>query len=195
MHTVINVKNAGPACPPAELIEPRSMLTGAKPILKETEHWYLPLGDLQPEIEAWLDTREGWKSNVMGQCKSWLKSGLTDRAVTRDLSWGVPVPVDGAEGKVLYVWFDAPIGYISATKEWGIQKGDHELWKRYWMDEQTDLIHFIGKDNIVFHCIMFPATLMKHGGFVLPRNVPANEFLNLEGQKIVYLPRLGSMAA
>jgi len=177
-------EKCGTSLSPAELIEPRSMLTGAKPILKETEHWYLPLGDLQPEIEAWLDTREGWKSNVMGQCKSWLKSGLTDRAVTRDLSWGVPVPVDGAEGKVLYVWFDAPIGYISATKEWGIQKGDHELWKRYWMDEQTDLIHFIGKDNIVFHCIMFPATLMKHGGFVLPRNVPANEFLNLEGQKL-----------
>lgn len=177
-------EKCGTSLSPAELIDPRSMLTGAKPEHRETEHWYLPLGDLQPEIEAWLNTRENWKSNVMGQCKSWLSGGLNDRAVTRDLNWGVPVPLEGAKGKVLYVWFDAPIGYISATKEWAISKGDPDLWKTYWMDQETDLYHFIGKDNIVFHCIMFPATLMKHGDFVLPKNVPANEFLNLEGQKL-----------
>jgi methionyl-tRNA synthetase len=177
-------EKCGTSLSPAELIDPRSMLTGAKPEHRETEHWYLPLGELQPEIEAWLNTRENWKQNVMGQCKSWLNAGLSDRAVTRDLNWGVPVPLDDAKGKVLYVWFDAPIGYISATKEWGIQKGDPELWKTYWMDQDTDLLHFIGKDNIVFHCIMFPATLMQHGGFILPKNVPANEFLNLEGQKL-----------
>lgn len=177
-------EKCGTSLSPSDLIDPRSMLTGATPEHRETEHWYLPLGDIQPEIESWLSTRENWKSNVMGQCKSWLSAGLSDRAVTRDLNWGVPVPLEDAKGKVLYVWFDAPIGYISATKEWGIEKGDPELWKTYWMDEDTDLIHFIGKDNIVFHCIMFPATLMKHGGFVLPKNVPANEFLNLEGQKL-----------
>lgn len=177
-------EKCGTSLSPSELIDPRSMLTGATPEHRETEHWYLPLGDLQPEIEAWLNTRENWKPNVMGQCKSWLNAGLTDRAVTRDLNWGVPVPVDGAEGKVLYVWFDAPIGYISATKEWGIEKGNPDLWKKYWMDQDSELLHFIGKDNIVFHCIMFPATLMKHGDFILPKNVPANEFLNLEGQKL-----------
>jgi methionyl-tRNA synthetase len=177
-------EKCGTSLSPSELINPRSMLTGATPEHRETEHWYLPLGDLQPEIQAWLDTRVDWKPNVMGQCRSWLNAGLTDRAVTRDLNWGVPVPLEGAEGKVLYVWFDAPIGYISATKEWAISKGNPDLWKTYWMDEETDLLHFIGKDNIVFHCIMFPATLMKHGGFVLPKNVPANEFLNLEGQKL-----------
>lgn len=133
------------------------MLTGSEPELRETEHWYLPLGDLQPEIESWLDTRNGWKNNVMGQCKSWISGGLTDRAVTRDLNWGVPVPLDNAKGKVLYVWFDAPIGYISATKEWAIQQGDESKWKEYWQNEDSRLIHFIGKDNIVFHCIMFPA--------------------------------------
>jgi methionyl-tRNA synthetase len=177
-------EKCGTSLSPSELIDPKSMLTGAAPELRETEHWYLPLGEFQPEIEAWLNTRVNWKPNVMGQCRSWLNTGLTDRAVTRDLNWGVPVPLDGAEGKVLYVWFDAPIGYISATREWAESINQPELWKTYWMDEQTDLIHFIGKDNIVFHCIMFPATLMKHGGFVLPKNVPANEFLNLEGQKL-----------
>lgn len=177
-------EKCGTSLSPSELIEPRSMLTGATPVLRETEHWYLPLGDIQPEIEAWLDTREDWKPNVVGQCKSWLKAGLTDRAVTRDLNWGVPVPLPDATGKVLYVWFDAPIGYISATKEWAIQNGNPDKWKDYWMDQDSDLIHFIGKDNIVFHCIMFPATLMKHGDYVLPKNVPANEFLNLEGQKL-----------
>lgn len=177
-------EKCGTSLSPSELIDPRSMLTGAKPEHRETEHWYLPLGDLQPEIEAWLNTRENWKPNVMGQCKSWISGGLNDRAVTRDLNWGVPVPLPDAKGKVLYVWFDAPIGYISATKEWAESIGDPERWKTYWMDDETDLYHFIGKDNIVFHCIMFPAMLMKHGGFVLPKNVPANEFLNLEGQKL-----------
>lgn len=177
-------EKCGTSLSPSELIDPKSALTGSKPEFRETEHWYLPLGEFQNDIEAWLDTRNGWKNNVLGQCKSWLNAGLTDRAVTRDLNWGVPVPVPGAEGKVLYVWFDAPIGYISATKEWAIEKGEPELWKKYWQDEESHLIHFIGKDNIVFHCIMFPAMLMKHGEFILPENVPANEFLNLEGKKL-----------
>lgn len=177
-------EKCGSSLSPTELIDPVSSITGNKPILKKTEHWYLPLGDFQERLEKWIDTRENWKANVIGQCKSWLKSGLEDRAVTRDLTWGVPVPLPDADGKVLYVWFDAPIGYISATKEWAVQKGDPELWKTYWQDEDTDLIHFIGKDNIVFHCIMFPAMLMQHGGYVLPKNVPANEFLNLEGEKL-----------
>lgn len=177
-------EKCGTSLSPSELIHPKSMLTGSEPELRETEHWYLPLGSLQPEIEAWLDTRKGWKNNVMGQCKSWISGGLTDRAVTRDLNWGVPVPLDEAKGKVLYVWFDAPIGYISATKEWAIQQGDESKWKDYWQNENSRLIHFIGKDNIVFHCIMFPAMLMKHGNFILPENVPANEFLNLEGRKL-----------
>lgn len=177
-------EKCGSTLSPSELLNPRSALTGATPEYRETEHWYIPLGDLQPQLEAWLDTKTDWKPNVMGQVKSWLTAGLGDRAVTRDLNWGVKVPLDDAEGKVLYVWFDAPIGYISATKEWAVQKGDPELWKSYWRDEDSDLIHFIGKDNIVFHCLMFPATLMAYGGYVLPKNVPANEFLNLEGQKL-----------
>jgi methionyl-tRNA synthetase len=177
-------EKCGTSLSPSELINPQSMLTGSTPELKETEHWYLPLGDLQPEIEQWLSTKDNWKSNVMGQCKSWLTSGLSDRAVTRDLNWGVKVPLEEAKDKVLYVWFDAPIGYISATKEWAQQTGKPDEWELYWKDEDTDLIHFIGKDNIVFHCIMFPAVLMKYGGYILPKNVPANEFLNLEGQKL-----------
>ncbi len=177
-------EKCGTSLSPSELIDPRSALTGSKPEFRETEHWYLPLGEFQNDIESWLNTRENWKTNVMGQCRSWIAGGLTDRAVTRDLNWGVPVPLEEAPGKVLYVWFDAPIGYISATKEWAEQKGDPDAWKTYWMNQETDLLHFIGKDNIVFHCIMFPAMLMKHGGFVLPKNVPANEFLNLEGQKL-----------
>jgi methionyl-tRNA synthetase len=144
----------------------------------------MPLGDVQPKLEKWIQTRENWKPNVMGQVKSWLSDGLADRAVTRDLSWGVPVPLDEAEGKVLYVWFDAPIGYVSATKEWAQEQGKPELWKDFWQNEDTELYHFIGKDNIVFHCIMFPVILMEHGGYVLPKNVPANEFLNLEGKKL-----------
>lgn len=177
-------ENCGTSLSPTELKFPVSALTGEEPVLKETQHWYMPLGDIQPKLEAWLDTREGWKPNVMGQVKSWLHDGLADRAATRDLTWGVPVPLEEAKGKVLYVWFDAPIGYISATKEWAEQTGDPDAWKKYWQDEQTELYHFIGKDNIVFHCIMFPIVLMEHGGYVLPKNVPANEFLNLEGRKL-----------
>lgn len=177
-------ENCGTSLSPMELIDPVSAITGDVPETRETEHWYLPLGDFQEKLEKWIETRENWKPNVTGQVKSWLNDGLADRAVTRDLSWGVPVPLDEAEGKVLYVWFDAPIGYISATKEWAEQQGDPDLWKTYWQDEETDLIHFIGKDNIVFHCIMFPAMLMAHGDYVLPKNVPANEFLNLESKKL-----------
>ncbi|MCW9706347.1 methionine--tRNA ligase [Fodinibius salsisoli] len=177
-------ENCGTSLSPTELIDPKSAITGDTPETRKTKHWYLPLGDFQQKLEDWLDTRENWKPNVAGQVKSWLNDGLADRAVTRDLTWGVPVPLEEADGKVLYVWFDAPIGYISATKEWAQQEGDPDLWKTYWQDEETDLIHFIGKDNIVFHCIMFPATLMAHGDYVLPKNVPANEFLNLESKKL-----------
>ncbi len=177
-------ENCGTSLSPTELINPISALSGEVPELKETEHWYMPLGDVQPKLEKWLETREGWKSNVMGQVKSWLNDGLSDRAATRDLSWGVPVPLDEAKGKVLYVWFDAPIGYISATKEWAQEQGNPDDWKDYWQNEKTELYHFIGKDNIVFHCIMFPIVLMEHGDYVLPTNVPANEFLNLEGKKL-----------
>ncbi|MFH5832384.1 methionine--tRNA ligase [Halalkalibaculum sp. DA384] len=177
-------EQCGTSLSPTELIDPRSALTGNKPITKKTEHLYLPMGDYQQELEEWLDTRENWKPNVMGQVKSWLNDGLSDRAMTRDLTWGVPVPVEGFEDKVLYVWFDAPIGYISATKEWARQQGDPERWKAYWQDEEVELVHFIGKDNIVFHCIIFPMLLMQHGDYVLPENVPANEFLNLEGKKL-----------
>lgn len=177
-------EKCGTSLSPTELIDPVSALSGEKPELKETEHWYMPLGDTQEKLEKWLDTRKNWKPNVMGQVKSWLNDGLADRAATRDLSWGVPVPLDNAKGKVLYVWFDAPIGYISATKEWAEEKGTPEVWKDYWQDENSELYHFIGKDNIVFHCIMFPTILMEHGGYVMPENVPANEFLNLEGKKL-----------
>src|SRR5690625_230228 len=177
-------ENCGTSLSPAELINPKSAITGDTPETRKTTHGYLPLGDFQEKREQWIASRENWKPNVAGQVKSWLRDGLSDRAVTRDLSWGVPVPLEDAEGKVLYVWFDAPIGYISATKEWAEQQGDPELWRTYWQDEETDLIHFIGKDNIVFHCIMFPAILMAYGDYVLPKNVPANEFLNLEGQKL-----------
>jgi methionyl-tRNA synthetase len=177
-------ENCGTSLSPTELIDPVSALSGEKPELKETEHWYMPLGDTQEKLEKWLDTRKNWKPNVMGQVKSWLNDGLADRAATRDLSWGVPVPLENAEGKVLYVWFDAPIGYISATKEWAEKNGNPDIWKDYWQNEDTELYHFIGKDNIVFHCIMFPTILMEHGGYVMPKNVPANEFLNLEGKKL-----------
>ncbi|SMO34916.1 methionine--tRNA ligase [Gracilimonas mengyeensis] len=177
-------EKCGTSLSPTELIDPVSALSGEKPELKKTEHWYMPLGEVQPKLEKWIETRENWKPNVMGQVKSWLNDGLADRAATRDLSWGVPVPLEEAEGKVLYVWFDAPIGYVSATKEWARDKGEPELWKKYWQDEDTELYHFIGKDNIVFHCIMFPVVLMEHGDYVLPKNVPANEFLNLEGKKL-----------
>jgi methionyl-tRNA synthetase len=176
---------------PADLIKPRSAITNEKPILKESTHWYLPLARFQKQLEDWIGKHPEWRPNVLGQIQSWFKQGLKDRAVTRDLSWGVPIPQRVAQnenvdptGKVLYVWFDAPIGYISATKEWAEGKGQPDLWKEYWMDqENTHLVHFIGKDNIVFHCIIFPAMLMGHGDFVLPENVPANEFLNIKGLK------------
>lgn len=166
-----------------ELINPKSALSGNQPIKKETTHWYLPLDEQEDFLKQWiLDDHKEWKSNVYGQCKSWLDAGLKPRAVTRDLDWGVPVPVEGADGKVLYVWFDAPIGYISATKELAAQKGFD--WEKYWKDDETELVHFIGKDNIVFHCIIFPAMLKADGSYILPENVPANEFLNLEGNKL-----------
>jgi methionyl-tRNA synthetase len=174
-------ERCGSSLSPTDLIDPRSTLSGNKPVLKQTKNWFLPLDKLQPKIKNYLEQHSDWKPNVYGQCKSWLDSGdgLQPRAMTRDLDWGVPVPVNGAEGKVLYVWFDAPIGYISATKE---LLPDH--WEEYWKKQDTRLIHFIGKDNIVFHCIIFPAMLMEHGEFILADNVPANEFLNLEGDKI-----------
>ena len=163
----------------ADLINPHSALSGSKPVLRKTKHWYLPLDKYEPFLRRWiLDQHQEWKGNVYGQCKSWLDAGLKPRAVTRDLNWGVPVPLEGATGKVLYVWFDAPIGYISATKALTPD------WEKYWKDEDTRLVHFIGKDNIVFHCIVFPAMLRAHGGYILPDNVPANEFLNIEGQKV-----------
>lgn len=162
-----------------DLINPKSAISGNVPVLKETKHWYLPLDKYEPWLKEWiLEGHKEWKSNVYGQCKSWLDSGLHPRAVTRDLNWGVPVPVEGAEGKVLYVWFDAPIGYISATKEMTPD------WEKYWKDEDTKMVHFIGKDNIVFHCIIFPSMLKAEGSYILPDNVPSNEFLNLEGDKI-----------
>ncbi|MFN1833848.1 methionine--tRNA ligase [Balneola sp. MJW-20] len=177
-------ENCGTSLSPTELKNPVSALSGEVPELKETTHWYMPLGEVQPKLEEWVDTWDGWKANVTGQVRSWLNDGLSDRAATRDLSWGVPVPVEGGEGKVLYVWFDAPIGYISATKEWAKASGEVDKWKDFWQDQNTELYHFIGKDNIVFHCIMFPILLMEHGDYVLPKNVPANEFLNLEGKKL-----------
>ncbi len=177
-------EKCGTSLSPTELIDPVSTLSGVKPVFKETKHWYLPLDQYTDFLKDWiLEGKKGdWKPNVYGQVKSWLDDGLKPRAVTRDLDWGIPVPVKGAEGKVLYVWFDAPIGYISSTKEWATEKGVD--WEPYWKDEETELIHFIGKDNIVFHCIIFPAMLKAHGDYILPKNVPANEFLNLEGQKL-----------
>jgi methionyl-tRNA synthetase len=171
-------ERCGTSLSPTDLINPVSALSGEKPVLKKTKNWFLPLDKLQPKIEAYINSHSDWKPNVFGQCKSWLNQGLQPRAMTRDLDWGVKVPLKDAENKVLYVWFDAPIGYISATKE--LTKD----WEKYWKDKETRLIHFIGKDNIVFHCIIFPAMLMCDGEYILPDNVPANEFLNLEGQKI-----------
>ena len=174
-------ERCGTSLSPTDLIDPKSTLSGNKPVLKQTKNWFLPLDKLQPKIKTYLDKHGDWKPNVYGQCRSWLDSGdgLQPRAMTRDLDWGVPVPISGADEKVLYVWFDAPIGYISATKELL-----PNTWQDYWKNDDTRLIHFIGKDNIVFHCIIFPAMLMEHGEFILADNVPANEFLNLEGEKI-----------
>lgn len=172
-------EKCGTSLSPTELINPKSTLSGEKPVLKKTKNWFLPLDKMQPQIEKFIESHKDWKVNVYGQCKSWLDQKLQPRAMTRDLDWGVKVPLKDADGKVLYVWFDAPIGYISATKE--LLGND---WKKYWHDKETRLIHFIGKDNIVFHCIIFPAMLLAHGDYILPDNVPANEFLNLEGDKI-----------
>jgi methionyl-tRNA synthetase len=177
-------ENCGTSHNATDLIQPKSAITGAVPSLKETKHWFLPLDQYEDWLKEWIlkGHKKDWKTNVYGQCKSWIDDGLRPRAVTRDLDWGIPVPVEGSDGKVLYVWFDAPIGYISATKEWAEREGKE--WEPYWKDEGTKLLHFIGKDNIVFHCIIFPCMLKAEGSYILPDNVPANEFLNLEGNKI-----------
>ncbi|MFY1045837.1 methionine--tRNA ligase [Chryseobacterium sp. GP-SGM7] len=177
-------EKCGSTLSPSELINPKSMLSGNVPILKETKNWYLPLNEYEDFLNEWIieGHKDDWKPNVYGQVKSWLNDGLKPRAMTRDLNWGVPVPLPNADGKVLYVWFDAPIGYISFTKEWAAKNGKD--WKEYWQSEHSDLVHFIGKDNIVFHCIIFPAMMKAHGDFVMPKNVPAFEFLNLENDKI-----------
>jgi methionyl-tRNA synthetase len=192
-------EKCGTSLSPTDLINPKSTLSGDQPVLKATRNWFLPLDKMQPQVEAYIDSHKEWRPTVFGQCKSWLNGGLQPRAMTRDLDWGVHVPVEGAEGKVLYVWFDAPIGYISATKDMfnselsGQKKKEYYLnealkpegsWEDYWKSEESKLVHFIGKDNIVFHCIIFPAMLMAHGEYALANNVPANEFLNLEGDKI-----------
>ncbi len=172
-------EKCGSTLSPEELVDPHSAVSGSVPVLRETKHWYLPLDQYETFLRKWiLDGHKEWKTNVYGQCKSWLDGGLQPRAVSRDLDWGIPVPVEGAEGKVLYVWFDAPIGYISATKDFTPD------WEKYWKSGDTKMVHFIGKDNIVFHCIVFPSMLKAHGDYILPENVPSNEFLNLEGDKI-----------
>ncbi|MBW8201332.1 methionine--tRNA ligase [Flagellimonas abyssi] len=177
-------ENCGSSLNATDLIHPKSTITGTVPSLKKTKHWFLPLDRYEGFLKKWIleEHKSDWKPNVYGQCKSWIDEGLKPRAVTRDLDWGIPVPVAGGEGKVLYVWFDAPIGYISSTKEWAEREGKD--WEPYWKDESTKLVHFIGKDNIVFHCIIFPSMLKANGDFILPDNVPANEFLNLEGNKL-----------
>ena len=177
-------ESCGSTLSATELINPRSKLSGNKPTLKKTKHWFLPLNNFESFLKKWflIEKKDEWKTNVFGQVKSWINEGLKPRAITRDLDWGIPVPIKGAEGKVLYVWFDAPIGYISSTKEWAKRKKID--WKPYWQDPKTELVHFIGKDNIVFHCIIFPSILKASGKYILPTNVPANEFLNLEGNKI-----------
>lgn len=185
-------EKCGSALSPNELINPKSTLSGNTPIKKETTHWYLPMQNHENWLKPWIEDgmlegenhhdAKAWRSQVLGQCKSWIDGGLKARAMTRDLEWGVKVPIEGADGKVLYVWLDAPIGYISATKQWA--KVNCKNWEDYWKDENTELVHFIGKDNIVFHCIIFPIILKAHGEYILPTNVPANEFLNLEGEKL-----------
>ena len=177
-------ESCGTSLSPDELINPKSTLSGSVPIKRKTKHWYIPLNEYEDFIRNWIlkDHKNDWKPNVYGQVKSWIKNGLKARAVTRDLDWGIPLPIEGENKKVLYVWFEAPIGYISSTKEWAENKNVD--WKPYWKSSDTKLVHFIGKDNIVFHCIIFPAMLKAHGDYILPKNVPANEFLNLEGAKI-----------
>lgn len=176
-------ENCGSNLSPLELINPRSKITGDVPVEKETTHYYFPLGKYQEKLSDWIFGKTDWKSNVINYCKGWFKAGLRDRAITRDLDWGVKVPVEGNDGKVIYVWFEAPIGYISMTKELFIERNDPDRWKEYWCNKDSRLIHFIGKDNIVFHSIVFPAMLMAHGDFNLPYNIPANEFLNIGGEK------------
>ncbi|HBU77326.1 MAG TPA: methionine--tRNA ligase, partial [Muricauda sp.] len=177
-------ENCGSSLNATDLINPKSTITGTVPSLKKTKHWFLPLDRYEGFLKKWIleEHKSDWKPNVYGQCKSWIDEGLKPRAVTRDLDWGIPVPVEGGEGKVLYVWFDAPIGYISSTKEWAEREGKD--WEPYWKSKDTKLVHFIGKDNIVFHCIIFPSMLEANGDYILPDNVPANEFLNLEGNKL-----------
>jgi len=185
-------EQCGSTLSPTELINPKSTLSGAKPVLKPTTLWYLPMGRHEEWLKDYIENgmlngkahhdAKAWKSHVVGQCKSWIDGGLQSRAMTRDLKWGVPVPVEGADGKVLYVWLDAPVGYITATMEWAEKNGQD--WRDWWQNEDTELLHFIGKDNIVFHCIIFPILLKQHGDFILPHHVPANEFMNLEGDKI-----------
>ncbi|MEW6042153.1 MAG: methionine--tRNA ligase, partial [Elusimicrobiota bacterium] len=169
---------------PTELIRPYCKICNTTPILKETFHWFLKLAEFQKKLEQWQGNHKDWKDNVYNYCQGWFKEGLGDRPITRDIEWGVPVPLEEAKGKVIYVWFEAPIGYISSTIEWAEKKGEPELWKSYWKNPDCELIHFIGKDNIVFHAITWPATLMAQDGFILPRHIPANEFLNIEGQKL-----------
>jgi methionyl-tRNA synthetase len=169
---------------PLELIDPKCMVCGTRPEIRETKHFFIPLGRFQEQVKAWLDTKKNWRDNVLNFCYGWIKEGLTDRAITRDITWGVPVPLPGYEGKVLYVWFDAPIGYISATQVWAKRLGQPDKWKEYWQNPKTKLVHFIGKDNIVFHAIVWPAMLMAQDNYILPADIPANEFLNLEGRKL-----------
>jgi methionyl-tRNA synthetase len=177
-------ERCGSSLSPTDLINPRSTLSGSKPVLRRTKHWYLPMNKYENWLKEWIvkEKQNTWKTNVYGQCKSWIEGGLQPRSMTRDLDWGIPVPLPDAEGKVMYVWLDAPIGYISATREWAKQHGKN--WEDYWKSPDTELYHFVGKDNIVFHCIIFPIILKAHGEFILPTNVPANEFLNLEGDKL-----------
>jgi len=188
-------EKCGSSLSPKDLINPKSTLSGNIPVMKKTKHWFLPLDRFESWLRQWIihDHKDDWKPNVYGQCKSWIDGGLHKRAMTRDLDWGVKVPLHGAENKVLYVWLDAPIGYISATKQWANDHGRN--WKDYWQDESCKLVHFIGKDNIVFHCIVFPILLKAHGEFILPDNVPANEFLNLESEKISNLKKPCCVAA
>lgn len=176
--------NCGSNLSPLELINPRSKITGDTPVVKEATHFYFPLEKYQEKLSEWIFSKTNWKQNVINYCKSWFKAGLRDRAITRDLDWGVKVPLEGYDGKVIYVWVEAPVGYISATKELFIERNQPEKWKEYWQGETTKLIHFLGKDNVVFHAIIFPAMLMAHGDFILPDNIPANEFLNIKGEKL-----------
>jgi len=177
-------EKCGSSLDPLTLNQPLCAMCGATPIIKPTTHWYLPLGEYQPQLEAWLAGKKDWKDNVRNYCNGWFKEGLRERAITRDLTWGVPVPLPEAKGKVLYVWFEAPIGYISATKEWAAKIGETDRWRDYWCNPACELVHFIGKDNIVFHAIFWPAMLMDMPGYILPTQIPANEFLNLEGRKL-----------